>query len=555
MRPELKKLADRGYPIKSVDVDRSPKLAARYQVESVPTFVVVDSSGREIDRTMGFQPAAQLGKFYVAARDRAAPPANSNAHLVGDTGTASDDADVDPDANIEEDPSVLADEATDQPAVDGEESAPVAVNPKAWETVVRIRIQSRGSIGFGSGTIIHSTPEESLILTCAHVFKMEGQRPVPPSQFPLPITIDLFDGNLRGVRPAQVRYAESVPGEAVDYDFTHDVGLIRIKPGRRLPAARVVPPHWQPLERMKMLTVGCSEGQDATAWHTVILNPRMRGLSGNASYEAIECQFAPKQGRSGGGLFTTDGYVAGVCNFAEPRGDHGLYATPRSIYALLDRNRLMALYAPVDRPGTSPTLVADRGSNGRARSRPAANRRSVEPETIARAQSPDREDAAPSRTRVAAAGELTIPRPELLGIRVPRGTATAGSRTSGAGGDGSNAPATGRRVAWQPRPASPNTLANSNPTALADASHPSIDADEAEPTDLDLDPQADLDSFHDLSDSADEQEPAQAANSSGSNGRAANPSRTHRTNSNSSSWRAVRPSATGAATESVAGSR
>ena len=89
---------------------------------------------------------------------------------------------------------------------------------------------------------------------------------------------------------------------------------------------------------MLMYTVGCSEGQDATAWSTVVLNPQMRGLSGNPNYEAIECKYAPKQGRSGGGLFTQDGYVAGVCNFAEPRGDHGLYATPRSIYSVLDRN-------------------------------------------------------------------------------------------------------------------------------------------------------------------------------------------------------------------------
>ena len=66
---------------------------------------------------------------------------------------------------------------------------------------------------------------------------------------------------------------------------------------------------------------------------------------------------APKQGRSGGGLFTTDGYVAGVCNFAEPRGDHGLYATPRSIYSLLDRNNLMALYAPVPARGGSGDLA------------------------------------------------------------------------------------------------------------------------------------------------------------------------------------------------------
>ena len=89
--------------------------------------------------------------------------------------------------------------------------------------------------------------------------------------------IDLFDGKLHGEKPAQVHFVESIEGQAVDYDFTLDVGLIRVRPGRRLPSARVVPAHWEPRARMKMLTVGCSEGQDATAWHTVIFNPQMRG--------------------------------------------------------------------------------------------------------------------------------------------------------------------------------------------------------------------------------------------------------------------------------------
>ena len=178
--------------------------------------------------------------------------------------------------------------------------------------------------------------------------------------------------------PPKADYVESFPGRAVDYDFNLDVGLIVFRPGRQLPASRVVPAYWQPRSEplpMKMLTVGCSEGKDATAWHTRIMNPRMKGfLQGQPSYEAIECENAPKQGRSGGGLFTTDGYIAGVCNFAEPQGNHGLYATPRSIYALLDRNNLAALYAPVT--GGSGTLVADgrRPSGPATAARPGAGR-------------------------------------------------------------------------------------------------------------------------------------------------------------------------------------
>ena len=100
---------------------------------------------------------------------------------------------------------------------------------------------------------------------------------------------------------------------------------------------------------MRLLTVGCSEGHDATAWQTTITKPHLQNfLQGNPSYEAIECETAPKQGRSGGGLFTDDGFLAGVCNYAEPDGDHGLYATPNSIFRLLDRNRIAFIYENVE---------------------------------------------------------------------------------------------------------------------------------------------------------------------------------------------------------------
>jgi hypothetical protein len=290
---------------------------------------------------------------------------------------------------------------------------------------------------------VHSTNRESLILTCAHIFKIEGRaKQPPPGQFPRKIMIDLFDGQLRGTKPAQVHFLETVEGEAIDYDFVRDVGLIRIRPGRRLPASRVVPAHWEPKNKplpMKMLTLGCSEGNDATAWFTKILNPRMKGLSGRPAYEAIECQTAPKQGRSGGGLFTTDYYLAGVCNFAEPQGNVGLYATPRSMYNLLDRNGLAGLYAPVTRG--SGTLLAD----GRAPV-PAPARGAAAP--IARSQSPDRDDS--DHGRALAKGDLLLPHPSLLGIADP--VAASSQRTP----QSQAASGTTRRVAWHPMHVVPN---------------------------------------------------------------------------------------------------
>jgi len=466
VRPAVQQLIRQGYPIKRIDIDRDPKLASHYHVQGVPTFIVVDASGRELDRTSGVQPAADLARFYNTAATKARLPDSSNVH-VGSTResrpSASDDED-DIDAGRKD----RRVDGGNRPEEEPRRAVPVWTNPKPWETVVRIRVLSPHSTGFGSGTIIHSSPDESLVLTCAHIFKLDGRKQAHPSQFPRRIMIDLFDGNLQGTDPARVHFLESVEGKAVDYDFTRDVGLIRIRPGRRLPASRVVPAHWEPQARMKVLTVGCPEGNDATVWYTVIKRPRILNfLSGNPSYEAVECDVAPKQGRSGGGLFTIDGYIAGVCNFAEPQGDHGLYATPRSIYSLLDRNKLMALYAPTTRG--SAGLIADGG--------PMVPPRRNTPVSVARSQSPDIEDSDRSGGRAGnggGTGDIMIPPPNFLGIADPVNTRVEHSPQVASG--------TTRRTAWHP---THDALAPAQPPRMA----------KAEQTDLNLAPSADHDRF------------------------------------------------------------
>jgi thiol-disulfide isomerase/thioredoxin len=442
MRPVIKQLIRNKYPVKSIDTDHDPdNLAARYRVQDLPTFIVIDSRGRELDRTKGTTSAVELARFYKAAAAKAEATTDSNDRVASRAKSRSSRDD----GEAEEEPGAGRNNAGNRPQEESEERVERPfTNPKPWESSVRIRVVGPRSTGFGSGTIIYSTPEESLILTCGHIFHLEGvQRQAPPSKFPRQIIIDLFDGKLKqqGNQPAKVNFLEAVEGKAVDYDFTRDVGLIRIRPGRQLPASRVVPAHWEPQSRFSMLAVGCSEGEDATPWHTAIIKPRLRNfLSGRPAYEAIECMKAPKQGRSGGGLFTNDGYIAGVCDFAEPQGDHGLYATPRSIYSLLDKNNLMALYAPPTRG--SGALVADRRSGSQPREPATAK-------PFARSQSPDREEPPRGRAGADNSDEIMIPPPTLLGIVVPE--VPPEERTP-------RAASTTRRTNWHPtrKPAPPS---------------------------------------------------------------------------------------------------
>ncbi len=163
---------------------------------------------------------------------------------------------------------------------------------------------------------------------------------------------------------------------------------------------------------MKMFAVGCSHGNDATAWDTKILDPKvtMTNTETRQSFSEIKCMNQPKEGRSGGGLYTQDGYVAGVCDFADPNEHVGLYAVPEAIHRMLDRKGLTALYKPVtDRPGT---MLA-----GATAPRPAPS-----PNTRLRAQSPAENEPGAMRTASTAAnqGDITIPPPSMVGIKSPR---------------------------------------------------------------------------------------------------------------------------------------
>ena len=120
---------------------------------------MVDGSGRELARTAGLQSAAELARFYKAAAAKAQPPVNSNAHVGSDDDASARAEDNDNQRNTR--PEASRNNNDDRPQDDRDQAEPVGTNPKPWETVVRIRVLSKRSTGFGSGTVIYSTPDES----------------------------------------------------------------------------------------------------------------------------------------------------------------------------------------------------------------------------------------------------------------------------------------------------------------------------------------------------------------------------------------------------------
>jgi hypothetical protein len=240
---------------------------------------------------------------------------------------------------------------------------------------VRLRVEDPQGHSCGSGTIIDVGPGgEALVLTCGHLFR--------DSQGTGKIEVDVY-----GPAPAA-----RLPGRLVAYDLERDIGLIAFRPQGPVMVARVAPPGYPIRAGDAVASTGCNNGDDPSVQHSRInaidqfLDPAEQRGGGAAGRPHapwnVEVAGQPVVGRSGGGLFSADGMLIGVCNAAEPVDQEGLFAALGSIHAALDQQRLASLYKqaiappavlpPVD--STSSALAAvDPFLAGRTAAPPAAS--------------------------------------------------------------------------------------------------------------------------------------------------------------------------------------
>ena len=226
-------------------------------------------------------------------------------------------------------------------------SLPPVTDDTMLAASVRLRVEDPQGHSCGSGTIIDARAGgEALVLTCGHLFreyKGTGK-----------IEVDVF-----GPAPAA-----RVPGRLLAYDPERDVGLVAFRPQGPVMVARVAPSGYLLRPGDAVATVGCSNGNDPTVEHSRVnsldhfLDPG-GGQGGNAagvSHAPWNLQVAgqPVIGRSGGGLFSREGMVLGVCNAADPTDQEGLFAALGSVYAALDQQGLGSLYRQV---AAAPAMV------------------------------------------------------------------------------------------------------------------------------------------------------------------------------------------------------
>jgi thiol-disulfide isomerase/thioredoxin len=317
MDSTVRELAARGYPVRRVNVDQDRALAAQFGVHDIPCFVML-VDGRAVDRVVGATSLSRLEQMCSLGRQTAPPavpaaPVMLAAH-VSTPRTA---------------PAYAA-PARPNPAPPAP-VAPPAADAALLAASVRLSIEDSDGRSCGSGTIIFARPGEALVLTCAHIFR--------ESQGKGRIEVDLFG-------PQSAR----VPGRLVGYDLKRDVGLVAIAPPVAVAVARVAPPGYPIRPGDPVASVGCNNGDAPSAQRSQVVSPdHFPGY--------IQVAGQPVVGRSGGGLFSADGLVIGVCNAADPGAREGFFAALGPIQAELDELGLAWLYTPA-RPAAPATALA-----------------------------------------------------------------------------------------------------------------------------------------------------------------------------------------------------
>lgn len=333
MAPVVTQMAAAGYVVRQVNVDQERDLAGRFGITRIPCFVMV-VNGKEVDRLLGLTTAARLEGMYklAMAKHPAQPEASSVPVQLASHSTSGQAIPVpalQSATTFSAGPLPTATADASQPGWRMNDSnavpATAAAGPSDADLIastVRLRIEDPNGWSCGTGTIIDAREGEALILTCGHLFrdsKGKGR-----------VQVDLFGP----------QSPKGIAGQVISYDADRlDVGLVSIRTTSPVRVARVAPPGYEVKKGEQVTSVGCNNGDDPT-----VRRSRVTSLDKFGGAPNVEVAGLPVQGRSGGGLFSRDGYVIGVCNAADPADNEGLYAAVASIHAQLNGAKLAEIY-------------------------------------------------------------------------------------------------------------------------------------------------------------------------------------------------------------------
>ena len=344
MLPILQRMEQDRFPIRRVDITEEPDLSRKFQITGVPTLIVM-VEGKEVKRFVGLTSEKTLrDAMHKAARDLEEkrglddlPAAPLKLEENSET-PAADSAGPDDTADSAAAPAQRK-SLTDvfQRVFGGRKSAPNVIRGqspggvasqnglvRAEAATVRVQVEGRSTKGgravreVGTGTIVHSVPTETLVLTCAHFFldlQREGSS----------VTVETFEGD----RPQA--YSATVVGG----NHSLDLALIRITPKRTLPVVPVAASSPELAVGQELVSFGCDLGNPPTR-----LDMKLVAINRYLGPGNLVCTTDPVSGRSGGGLYSQSGELVGVCSCAEREKSEGLYVAWSAIVSLLKELKL-----------------------------------------------------------------------------------------------------------------------------------------------------------------------------------------------------------------------
>jgi thiol-disulfide isomerase/thioredoxin len=389
LRPVIQQLSSEGWIIREIDAYVEANLAQRWQVDRLPTLVVL-ADGEEVDRIMGeadeSQLRSRLARFApksvqpesklksIPQSSTASSPTSSGPFPALDFGKPNDEPVASPATLPVSAPSLI-----DSPPLKSrfqEMSAVSATFPTIdmMAATIRIRVDEGSSYAFGTGTIIEQRGEDVLAITCGHLFRSHAGK--------TPITIEYFENGK--LVPTQ--------GAVIDYQCDEvDIALVAFKSSNKLMVAPVRPESQPLTENETAASYGCDHGENPTRRES-----RITKLNRYLGAPNVEAAGAPVQGRSGGGLFDAQGQLIGVCYAADEELNEGLYSAPQSIYQQLAKYGLNKLYDRPSNHDAAMTLVATDANN-------VSPTASVQPDVPLEVNSPlvDIRPTAPKPTAVA----------------------------------------------------------------------------------------------------------------------------------------------------------
>jgi hypothetical protein len=215
----------------------------------------------------------------------------------------------------------------------GQQAEPASKDVMMAATV-KIRIREKNGINFGTGTIIDSKSGRALILTCGHIL-----RDLKPQD---KIEIDFYTA----------KGPVTLVGSPVAANHDADVGLVSVPSDLVFQTVKVAPALDQVRKEQKVISIGCSSGQDPTREEVVVT-----ATNKYLGPDNVECTGTPVRGRSGGGLFDEQGRVVGVCSAADPQEKRGLYCGLKPILTILAEQGLDHLI-PEGSAGSTSSAVA-----------------------------------------------------------------------------------------------------------------------------------------------------------------------------------------------------